>query len=200
MQIESGSFENEALVKNTTFWSSNWGVQKTQTSDPNTQTPPNMENSNPPKKSDQKTQTNTFKRCLPSPLTILISFKYCFCYTAWDNKVTGPSTMPNAPGMTLSLHVRESKTVLDSGFHAVDSGSSDWIPELLELHSGFQSPAIPIAHSKISGIQKSRLPHMGSVLGVLRSLRQSNPKMYTLIWYPDLPRISFFRTATQHNV
>ena len=108
--------------------------------------------------------------------------------------------MPNAPGMTLSLHVRESKTVLDSGFHAVDSGSSDWIPELLELHSGFQSPAIPIPHSKISGIPKSRLPHMGSVLGLLRSLRQSNPKMYTLIWYPDLPRISFFRTATQHNV
>ena len=84
--------------------------------------------------------------------------------------------MPNAPGMTLSLHVTESKTVLDSGFHAVDSGSSDWIPELLELHSGFQSPAIPIPHSKLSRIPKSRLPHMGSVLGLLRSLRQSNPK------------------------
>ena len=166
------------------------------------QTPPRMENSAPPpkkRKSDQKTQTNTFKRCLPSPLTILISFKYCFCYRAWDNKVTRPSTMPNAPGMTLSPHIRESKTVLDSGFHAVDSGSSDWIPELLELHSGFQSPAIRIPHSKLSRIPKSRLPHMGSVLSLLRSLRaslrQSNPKMYTLIWHPDLPRISFFRNC-----
>ena len=81
--------------------------------------------------------------------------------------------MPNAPGMTLSLHVRESKTVLDSGFHAVDSGSSDWIPELLELHSGFQSPAIRIPHSKLSRIPNSRLPHMGSVLGLLGSLRAS---------------------------
>ena len=35
--------------------------------------------------------------------------------------------MPNAPGMTLSLHVRESKTVLDYGFHAVDSGCRFWI-------------------------------------------------------------------------
>ena len=104
--------------------------------------------------------------------------------------------MPNAPGMTLSLHVRESKTLLDSGL-ALDSG-------LLKLHSGFQSPAIQIPHSKISRIPKCRFPHMGSVLGPLRSLRtslrQSNPKMYTLIWQPDLPRISFFRTATQHNV
>ena len=101
--------------------------------------------------------------------------------------------MPNAPGMTLSPYVRESKTVLDSGFHAVNSGSSDWIPELLEVHSGFQSPAIRIPHSKLSRIPNSRLPHMGSVLGLLRSLRaflrQSNPKMYTLIWHPDLPRI-----------
>ena len=107
--------------------------------------------------------------------------------------VTRPSTMPKAPGMTLSPHVRESKTVLDSGFHAVNSGSSDWIPELLELHSGFQSPAIQLPHSKLSRIPNSRLPHMGSVLGLLRSLRaflrQSNPKMYTLIWHPDLPRI-----------
>ena len=97
--------------------------------------------------------------------------------------VTRPSTMPKAPGMTLSPHVRESKTVLDSGFHAVNSGSSDWIPELLELHSGFQSPAIRIPHSKLSRIPNSRLPHMGSVLGLLRSLRaslrQSNPKMWT---------------------
>ena len=37
--------------------------------------------------------------------------------------------MPNAPGMTLSLHVRESKTVLDSGSHAVDSGSRYGIPK-----------------------------------------------------------------------
>ena len=93
--------------------------------------------------------------------------------------------MPNAPGMTLSLHVRESKTLLDSGL-VLDSG-------LLKLHSGFQSPAIQIPHSKISRIPKCRFPHMGSVLGPLRSLRaslrQSNPKMYALIWYPDLPRI-----------
>ena len=135
------------------------------------QTPPNMENqeriwenSDPPKKSDQKTQTNTFKRCLHSPLTILISWKYCFCHTACDNKVTRPSTMPNEPGITLSPHVRESKTVSDSR-------SSDWIPELLELHSGFQSPAIRIPLSKLSLIPKSRFPHMGSVLGLLRSLR-----------------------------
>ena len=93
--------------------------------------------------------------------------------------------MPNAPGMTLSLHVRESKTLLDSGL-VLDSG-------LLKLHSAFQSPAIQIPHSKISRIPKSRFPHMGSALGPLRSLRaslrQSNPKMYTLIWHPDLPRI-----------
>ena len=73
--------------------------------------------------------------------------------------------MPNAPGMTLSLHVTESKTVLDSGFHDVDSGSSDWILELLELHSGFQSPAIRITHSKLSWIPKSRFPHMGGTWG-----------------------------------
>ena len=61
--------------------------------------------------------------------------------------------MPNAPGMTLSPHVRESKAVLDSGFHAVDPGSSDWTPELLELNSGFQSQQSGYHIQKFRGFQ-----------------------------------------------
>ena len=42
--------------------------------------------------------------------------------------------------MQLSLHVRESKTVLDSGFHTVDSGFQVLDPSLCQwnLESGFQ--------------------------------------------------------------
>ena len=39
----------------------------------------------------------------------------------------------------LSLHVRESKTVLDSGFHTVDSGFQVLDSSVCHLDSGFQS-------------------------------------------------------------
>ena len=61
--------------------------------------------------------------------------------------------------MQLSLHVRESKTVLDSGFHTVDSrywitvsvsgtwnldSNCSWDLGFIELYSGFQSPGLRI--------------------------------------------------------
>ena len=63
--------------------------------------------------------------------------------------------MPNAPGMTLSLHVRESKTVLDSGFQAVDSGSSDWILDSLriKLHSDSKAQQSRYHIQKFHGFQ-----------------------------------------------
>ena len=44
-----------------------------------------------------------------------------------------------------SPHVRETKTVLDSGFHALDSGFH-------ALDSGFQGPGFRIPYAKISRI------------------------------------------------
>ena len=38
----------------------------------------------------------------------------------------------------ISPHVRESRTVLDSGFHAVDSGFRVRIPDSSTVDSGFQ--------------------------------------------------------------
>ena len=69
-----------------------------------------------------------------------------------------------------SPYERKSKTVLDSGFHAVDSGSfvsTTWIPDsnrqwdfrFLELYSGFQSPGFRITLVKISRIPESGFPY-----------------------------------------
>ena len=65
-----------------------------------------------------------------------------------------------------SPHVRESKTVLDSGFHAVDSrffvsgtwvldSNRQWDSGFLQLYSGFQIPGfcIPPAPDKIAVFQ-----------------------------------------------
>ena len=89
----------------------------------------------------------------------------------------------------VSHYVRKSKTVLDSGFHAVDSRfqtinfgflvSGTWIPDFnryrdsgfLELNSGFPSAGFPILQeqirrlnldstSKISHIPEFGLPYM----------------------------------------
>ena len=63
-----------------------------------------------------------------------------------------------------SPHVRKSKTVLDFGFRAVDSGfklldspsllSGSWIPDsgFLQLYSRFQGPGFRISQAKISRI------------------------------------------------
>ena len=86
-----------------------------------------------------------------------------------------PGLSANRPSNNWALvlitasHVRrESKTVVDSGFHAVDSRfqvldsgffvSETWIPDsgLLELFSGFQIPRI-----KIYQIPETGLPLMG---------------------------------------
>ena len=85
----------------------------------------------------------------------------------------------------LSLLVWKSKTVLDYGLHAVDSGffvSGTWIPdfqwgsEILELYSGFQIPGfqisifngvsnslsgIPDFKSQGSGVHKQKFPVKG---------------------------------------
>ena len=88
-----------------------------------------------------------------------------------------------------SPHVRESKTVLDSGFHAVDSGfqlldsrsytvelgfripivrgipdSDSCIPDSKAQDSGFHKQKFPrfrILHAKISRIPESGFPYMG---------------------------------------
>ena len=77
-----------------------------------------------------------------------------------------------------SLHVRESKTNLVSGFHTVDSSSCKcWIPDfslvelgfripllpefwILKLYSGLQSPGFRIQSSLIP---KSVLPYMEQI-------------------------------------
>ena len=71
-----------------------------------------------------------------------------------------------------STHMRESKTVLDSEIHAMDSGffvcgtgipdfDLKWDFGLLELHSRFQSPRFWIPRAKISRIPESVFPYMG---------------------------------------
>ena len=62
-----------------------------------------------------------------------------------------------------SPHVRETKTILDSGFHAMDSGfqSLDSRSFSVELGSGFQGPGFRIPHEKISRIPESGFPYMG---------------------------------------
>ena len=73
--------------------------------------------------------------------------------------------------MYFSPYERKSKTVLDSGFHAVNSGSfvsTTWIPDsnrqwdsgFLELYSGYQSPGFRIPLAKISRISESGFPYM----------------------------------------
>ena len=78
-----------------------------------------------------------------------------------------------------SPHVRESKTVLDSGFHAMDSrfqGTGfqiqwdldtrffrQWDSGFLELFSGFQSPGFWCPLARISPIPGSRFPYKGRV-------------------------------------
>ena len=56
-----------------------------------------------------------------------------------------------------SPHVRESKTVLDSGFHFTHSGfqvlnSSLFFSQILELYSGFQIPGFQIPQAQISRV------------------------------------------------
>ena len=92
----------------------------------------------------------------------------------------------------VSPHVRESKTVLDSGFHAVDSGfqllvsrsytvelgfripivrgipdSDSCIPDSKAQDSGFHKQKFPrfrILHAKISRIPESGFPYMGRIV------------------------------------
>ena len=86
----------------------------------------------------------------------------------------------------VSPHVKESKTILDSGFHVVDSGfripitgfqiffSWTWIQDsnrlwdsgFLELFSGFQGPGFRIPRAKISQIPESGFPYMGRAVGL----------------------------------
>ena len=83
------------------------------------------------------------------------------------------------PLNALSPHIRESKTVLDSGFHAVDSRFQVLDSSLCQwnLDSGFQSLEefrIPLAHfpsfliprAKISCIPESGIPYMVQALNV----------------------------------
>ena len=70
--------------------------------------------------------------------------------------------------MKISLHVRESKTFLDSGFQVVDSGfqgldsrffvSGTWDFGLLELYFGFQSPGTPYSTGKNFRDSRIRIP------------------------------------------
>ena len=108
--------------------------------------------------------------------------------TTWENKIRKCWKMYLVPDYLftplwpLSPHLRESKTVLDSGFDAVDSGfqvmdsalchlnldseSQSWegFRGFLELLSGFQSPGSRIPQAKISWIPESGLPYMGRPL------------------------------------
>ena len=72
-----------------------------------------------------------------------------------------PSPVPPPPPTPPILHVRESKTVLDSGFRAVDFGFKVLDSGFLELYSGFQSPGFWIPEAKISWIRESGIPYMG---------------------------------------
>ena len=98
-----------------------------------------------------------------------------------------------------SPHVRESKTVLDSGFHAVDFGSQlldsrsytvelgfqipivggipdsdSCIPDSKAQDSGFHKQKFPrfrILHAKISRIPESGFPYMGRPNTIYFSVR-----------------------------
>ena len=111
----------------------------------------------------------------------------------------GPNCIP------LSLRVTKSKTVLDSGFHPMDSGFQvlDFGPCQWNLDSGFQSlvgfripwavfqipePRIPDSTSKIARIQDSRN----------KILSDSNPD--SLTWGDhsvQLPSFTFYRLAPE---
>ena len=78
---------------------------------------------------------------------------------------SSPSNIRRAPSKKeKSPHVMDSKTVLDSGVHAVDTGFEvvdstlfQWnlYSGLLQLYFGFQSPVFRIPHAKISPIPES---------------------------------------------
>ena len=51
-----------------------------------------------------------------------------------------------------SPHVRETKTILDSGFHAMDSGFQSWIPDL------FQWNLDPDSKAQDSGFHMKKFP------------------------------------------
>ena len=88
---------------------------------------------------------------------------------------SSPSNIRKAPSKKeKSPHVMDSKTVLDSGVHAVDTGFEvvdstlfQWnlYSGLLQLYFGFQSPVFRIPHAKISPIPISEgvLPYNGEV-------------------------------------
>ena len=92
---------------------------------------------------------------------------------------TVPCSSEQHQTTVFSPHVRESKTVLDSGFHAMDSGFQgtgfqiqwdldtrfcrQWDSGFLELFSGFQSPGFWYPLARISPIPGSRFSYMGRV-------------------------------------
>ena len=81
--------------------------------------------------------------------------------------------MRDVSGLFLVLpRVRESKTVLDTGFHAMNSGFQVldsrfqlfWDSGFLEQYSIFQSPGFWIPQAKISWIPESVFPYMGRLV------------------------------------
>ena len=101
-----------------------------------------------------------------------------------------------------SPHVRKSKTVLDFGFRAVDSGfklldspsllSGSWIPDsgFLQLYSRFQGPGFQISQAKIS-----RIPSHGEIFLYIfsKSFTSAQTGCYTLISFPEA---AILRSAT----
>ena len=84
----------------------------------------------------------------------------CKIWVYWKNKT--------------SALVRESKTVLHTGFYSVDSGffvSGTWILDSNSIVSGILEsmsliPWIPIPQAKISGILESGLSQMGRIIKI----------------------------------
>ena len=78
-----------------------------------------------------------------------------------------PHSHPSGRAPSLaSPHIRESKTVLDVRFHALDSGLQapdsslcQWNPGFLELYFWLQKPGFPIPQAKFSRIPDSTSKH-----------------------------------------
>ena len=76
------------------------------------------------------------------------------------------------------MHVKESKTVLDSGFHAADSGFQSlsvelgfWIPSAIQCDSGFLSAVFWIQKPRIADSTSKNFPDSTNQILCLHEMR-----------------------------
>ena len=80
-----------------------------------------------------------------------------------------------------SPNVRESKTILDSGFHSVDSGSLPWVPEVF-LARGGNFRCWPKADTS-SAVEAAR-KNSGHYKDLTETGNRARKVSGTLIWHP----------------